>query len=431
MPQRRSLCSCTCLLGILLKFSFTYSKAFSAESARQHRVGTVPKRHCFLWGDFQLRSLRRPHQDFSAPPWQRYPRHATAAERSAERGARSHPRRTAGPAPGTAAPRTAFPPSQNRPPVRPVPAPPGCCPRTWLRRRRRGGCRGALRLPALLLGLPLAAARPAAGHGSPGDGRRLIALLPLLLAALGLAQDIERVRLVVQELAEAIGDGAPEVLLHDGTHRAAHQPRHHPRGHLASPTAPCAHPPAPTRRLPPLRGAEARHTPGESTSSARPHAPPQRPRSAAPSTAPPRPGRSSQWNPTAHPPPPPSPPPISAAEPAHRLHARPPSNRAANPGARLRPAPGAQLPPITVQNQTCQSRPLTNAMRRSIIHQVWAPPAWQRYSPAPSGDGPWRQPFEGGAVTQRCHRGSLGNLHPPTSDTVKNASHFFFKILEV
>lgn len=105
----------------------------------------------------------------------------------------------------------------------------------WLRdapravRRLRAGGREAL---AFLLGLPPAAARAgsvargpggasAAAIANPSRRSRFIAplALQLLLApALDLAQDVERVRFVVQQLVEAVGHDAAETLLHRGAY---------------------------------------------------------------------------------------------------------------------------------------------------------------------------------------------------------------------
>lgn len=182
--------------------------------------------------------------------------------------ARSRSRRRPQPRRGPRAARTGPAPpgphASGEPPgraARSQPPPPPASPRLAPPRRRRRrtglrrapGDRGVPELLALLLGLSLAAAaaaaRPAAGTGSPG-GRRLVALLALLLAALGLAQDVEGVRLVVQQLVEAVGDGATEVLLHDGSHLAVHRPLHRRRGR----------PPPHPRRSGPGAAAAAAHS---------------------------------------------------------------------------------------------------------------------------------------------------------------------------
>jgi hypothetical protein len=68
--------------------------------------------------------------------------------------------------------------------------------------------------------------------GPAGRRRRLIATLALqllLAPVLGLPQDVERVRLVVQQLMEAVGHDAAERLLHRGArggYRAPQGPLH-------------------------------------------------------------------------------------------------------------------------------------------------------------------------------------------------------------
>jgi len=105
----------------------------------------------------------------------------------------------------------------------------GAVPRTGLRRRR-----GRPELLALLLELPPGGTPSATGVAPPCN--HFAEVLALLPAALGLAEVVEGVRLVVQQLVESIGYSAAEAPLHDGSHRAAHRPLHHSQG-------PCPLPP--------------------------------------------------------------------------------------------------------------------------------------------------------------------------------------------
>lgn len=138
-------------------------------------------------------------------------------------------------------------------------------------RLRRAGGGEAL---ALLLGFPPAAARAgsvARGPGrapttsTAGSGRRCLiaplALELLLAPTLGLAKDVERVRLVVQQLMEAVGHGAAETLLHrsacgGGSHGTAQGALHAAAATAGPPRSPREQAPAqPAARTQPAAAA--------------------------------------------------------------------------------------------------------------------------------------------------------------------------------